>query len=252
MNDITPQQHRRSAAMRLADPEGGTRLAEDVLLRELVAFDGVTVVELGCGKAEQTLRLARAFPSATLLAFEVDAIQHALNIASVPPSNVEFHYGGAEDIALDDAAVDVVLMFKSLHHVPLAKLDHALAEIRRILKPGGLAYISEPVFAGALNEINRIFHDEERVRLAAFAALQRAVEAGVLELVAERFIRIERAFSDFADFERKVLNVTYNDNRLTPDQYDEVRTRFAAHMTASGARFDVPLRIDLLRRPVSH
>lgn len=245
-------QRRPSAAMRLADPEGGPRLAEDVLLRELVHFDGATVVELGCGKAEQTLRLARLFPGATLLAFEVDATQHGINIVSTPPPNVEFRYGGAEEIALDDASVDVVLMFKSLHHVPLAKLDCALAEIRRILKPGGLAYLSEPVFAGALNEINRIFHDEERVRLAAFAAVQRAVDAGVLELVAERFIRIERAFSDFADFERKVLNVTYNDNHLTPAQYDEVRTRFAAHLTPNGARFDVPMRIDLLRRPMPH
>jgi SAM-dependent methyltransferase len=251
MNDTTLQR-RPSTAMRLADPEGGPRLAEDVLLRELIRFDGATVVELGCGKAEQTLRLARAFPSATLLAFEVDATQHARNVASSPPGNVEFRYGGAEAIDLGDASVDVVLMFKSLHHVPLAKLDQALTEIRRILKPGGLAYVSEPVFAGALNEINRIFHDEERVRLAAFAALQRAVDAGVLELVAERFIRIERGFTDFADFERKVLNATYNDNHLTPTQYDEVRTRFAAHLTSTGARFDVPMRIDLLRRSVPH
>jgi len=240
------------AAMRLSDPSGGPAQAEGALLAELLALDGARVIELGCGKAEQTLRLARLFPSAQFIAFEVDAIQHALNLASEHPANVQFRDGGAEDIALDDASVDVVLMFKSLHHVPTARLDAALAEIRRILKPGGLAYISEPVFAGALNEINRIFHDEERVRLAAFAALQRAVDNGVLELVTERFIRIERAFSDFADFERKVLNVTYNDNNLTPAQYDEVRTRFAAHMTPGGARFDVPLRIDLLRRPVRH
>jgi len=241
-----------TTSMRLADPTGGPLQPESALLAELLEFDGARVAELGCGKAELTLRLARLHPDAQFVAFEVDAVQHALNLAATRPANVQFRAGGAEAIALDDATVDVVLMFKSLHHVPKEKLDQALAEIRRVLKPGGLAYISEPVFAGALNEINRIFHDEERVRLAAFAALQRAIEAGVLELVTERFIRIERAFADFADFERKVLNVTYNDNRLTPAQFDEVRARFDAHMTPTGARFDAPLRIDLLRRPVPH
>jgi hypothetical protein len=105
------------------------------------------------------------------------------------------------------------------------------------------------VFAGELNEINRIFHDEERVRQAAFHALCRAVATGVLELVTERFIRITRAFADFADYERKVIGATYNDNRLTAAQYDQVRRKFEAHLTPEGARFDAPMRIDLLRKP---
>lgn len=237
-------------AMRLGDPEGGPRRTEDSLLHELLSLDGARIVELGCGKAEQTLRLAHAHPSASFLAFEVDTVQHAQNVASIAPANVEFRFGGAEAIAVDDATIDVILMFKSLHHVPLGLLDKALGEIRRTLKPGGFAWISEPVFAGELNEINRIFHDEERVRSAAFDAVRRCVGAGVLDLVAERFFRIERAFADFSDFERKVLQVTHTAHRLTPAQYADVRSRFQAHMTPSGARFDVPMRIDLLRRPL--
>jgi 2-methylisocitrate lyase-like PEP mutase family enzyme len=72
-------------------------------------------------------------------------------------------------------------MFKSLHHVPVPLMDQALAEIRRVLKPGGLAYISEPVFAGEFNEVLRLFHDESIVRREAFSAIERAVayvEAG--------------------------------------------------------------------------
>ena len=57
-----------------------------------------------------------------------------------------------------------------------------MAEIHRVLKPDGLAYISEPVFAGEFNEIIRLFHDELAVREAAFAAVGRAVATGRFEL----------------------------------------------------------------------
>ncbi|NNL84587.1 MAG: class I SAM-dependent methyltransferase [Myxococcales bacterium] len=57
---------------------------------------------------------------------------------------------GAEAIAAPDASFDVVMLFKSLHHVPVQMMDAALNEIARVLKPDGTAYISEPVFAGGV------------------------------------------------------------------------------------------------------
>ena len=50
-------------------------------------------------------------------------------------------------------------------------MDAALSEIARVLKPGGQAWISEPVFAGELNEVFRLFHNEEVVRETAFGAI---------------------------------------------------------------------------------
>ena len=57
---------------------------------------------------------------------EVDEIAHAKNqqIADLP--NVTFGVAGAQDIPLEDATVDMVLMFKSLHHVPLDQMDVAM------------------------------------------------------------------------------------------------------------------------------
>jgi SAM-dependent methyltransferase len=145
--------------------------------------------------------------------------------------------------------VDLLFVFKSLHHVPGHLLDTALAELRRVLVPGGLAYISEPVFAGEYNEIMRIFHDEERVRAAAFAAIARSVESGALEFVTERFFNTQLRFDDFGHFEERVLGVTHTQHRLSALQLSTVRERFTRHMTPQGARFLQPMRVDLLRKP---
>jgi SAM-dependent methyltransferase len=155
------------------------------------------VLELGCGKAEKTRSLAETGRVAEILALEVDAIQHARNLQVTDLPNVRFAHGGAEAIPAEDNAFDIVIMLKSLHHVPVAHMDTALSEIARVLKPGGLAWISEPVFAGELNEIMRLFHDEKIVREAAFAAVCRAVEDGRLLLKEERFFNTRSLFDSF-------------------------------------------------------
>ncbi len=145
-------------------------------------FDGASVLELGCGKAEKTRLLAETGRLKEIVALEVDDIQYRRNLQISDLPKVQFRSGGAEAIPAADNSFDIVLMFKSLHHVPTEHMDAALSEIARVLKPGSLAWISEPVFAGDLNEVFRLFHDEKIVREAAFAAIRKAVDAGRLSL----------------------------------------------------------------------
>jgi SAM-dependent methyltransferase len=141
-------------------------------------------------------------------------------------------------------------MLKSLHHVPGDLLDRAIEEIRRVLVPGGFAYISEPVFAGAYNDIVRIFHDESRVRAAAFRALQRAVAEKRFELVRQRFFLAPVTFASFEDFERRVIGVTHTRHCLSKDQWARTRDAFDVHSGPGGAHFRQPIRVDLLCKPV--
>src|SRR5512138_502579 len=187
--------------MRIADPEARRVADETDLVGELVSLAGARVLELGCGRADKTRLLART--AASVLALEVDRAQLAANLASEVPPNVRFEYGGAEAIPAADASVDVVLMFKSLHHVPIESMDDAFSEIRRVLKPGGVAYISEPVFAGDFNDILRLFHDEQAVREAAFAAVVKAVSSGTLALAKQSFFLQPMRFADFCDYEAR-------------------------------------------------
>jgi SAM-dependent methyltransferase len=241
----------RSSAMNLSSPVDQHEQPESSVYEALLPLARARILELGCGRADATRAIAERHPEARITAMEVDAIQHEVNLGHRDRPNVEYAEGGAQAIPAPDASFDVVLMFKSLHHVPTGELDDALAEIDRVLVPGGLAYVSEPVFAGEYNAIVRIFHDEERVRLAAFGALQRAVAAGRFELVCERFFLAPVAFASFDEFERRVIGVTHTQHRLTPQQYDATRAAFCAHLGAEGARFRQPMRVDLLRKPAA-
>ncbi|NGZ85277.1 class I SAM-dependent methyltransferase [Duganella aceris] len=206
-------------------------------------------LELGCGTARQTRALLRSGKFDAITALEVDTRQHALNLLLDDLPGVSFGLGGAEAIPATDASVDAVFLFKSLHHVPMALLDQAFAEMRRVLKPGGLLYISEPIFGGDYNEILRLFHDEQAVRQAAFDATVRAVDARCFELVGQTFFLAPVRYRSFDEFERAVIGVTHTEHHLSAALHRQVRERFDAHMTEQGAAFEAPFRVDLLRRP---
>ena len=232
--------------MLIANPAESPLVNEVKLMLETLPFDGARVLELGCGRAEKTRLLAETGRVREIVATEVDVIQHTKNLQTADLPMVRFEHGGAEAIPAADASVDIVLMFKSLHHVPVPLMDQALTEIARVLRPGGVAWISEPVYAGDLNEVFRLFHDEKTVREEAFAAVCRAVERGPLRLQQQLFFNTRSYFTDFAEFDARMIRVTHSDHKLSPALYAAVRERFDSFMTPTGATFITPQRVDLL------
>lgn len=218
------------------------------LLAELVDLPAhPRVIELGCGAAHLSRKLLQRYPVSSVTGLEVDERQMAKN-RDKPQERLSFVNAGAQAIPFADGSFDLALMLKSLHHVPLDLLDQALAEVHRVLRPQGLLYVSEPVFAGALNEVMRLFHDEKVVRAAALAAVQRAVASGAWEQVDEVFFETPVHYRDFAEFEQRMIGVTFVTHRLDAATLDAVRARFEPHMTADGAHFVRPMRVNLLRR----
>ncbi len=234
--------------MKIADPVQDMLVNEVKLMLAELPFDGASVLELGCGKAEKTRLLAETGRLKEIVALEVDDIQHRRNLQISDLPKVQFRRGGAEAIPAADSSFDIVLMFKSLHHVPMEHMDAALGEIARVLKPGGLAWISEPVYAGDLNEVFRLFHDERIVREAAFAAIRKAVDAGRLSLEKQYFFNTRSHFESFDQFDQRMIQVTHTNHQLAPDLYRQVREKFESYLTPEGATFLSPQRVDLLRK----
>ncbi|MCB1772311.1 MAG: class I SAM-dependent methyltransferase [Gammaproteobacteria bacterium] len=235
--------------MQIASHEALAVSSDFEQLQALRPGDGAHWLELGCGAAFTTRRLAESFPGLRITAMEVDRTQHEKNLAIDDLPNVTFRFGGAEHIGLPDASVDVVIMLKSLHHVPLDLMDSALREIARVLRPGGFAYISEPVYAGPFNEILRLFNDEKKVRQAAFDAVAACVESGLLALDREVHFHAVTRFEGFAEFERRIIGATHSAFDVDDALLARVRAAFAPHVGDDGfAQFHQPMRLDLLRK----
>jgi len=221
--------------------------------RELIAqhlpLHNATLLELGCGTAFATRKISEAYPTVKIIATEVDRIQHEKNLQVTDLPNVSFRYGGVEAIAAEDASIDAVIMLKSLHHVPVELMDQGFAEIARVLRPGGLAYISEPVYAGEFNEILRLFNDEKRVREAAFASIERAIASGKFELAEEIHCNSVSRFEGFSDFEQRILGATHSNFDVDDALFEQIKAAFTPHIDSDGiAEFHNPLRVDILRR----
>jgi ubiquinone/menaquinone biosynthesis C-methylase UbiE len=205
------------------------------------------IIELGCGAAKLSRDLLARFPACEVTGLEVDERQHAKNLLK-PQQRLHFVQAGAQAIPYGDAQFDLAMMLKSLHHVPLDLLGQALAEVHRVLRPRGLLYVSEPVFEGALNEVMRVFHDEELVRAAALRAVTTAAGSGAWEQVSETFFETPVFYRDFAEFERRMIGVTFMNHRLDEATLAAVRERFEPNMKSDGAHFMRPMRVNLLRK----
>ena len=122
----------------LGDLEALQRIVEEVA--------GLSLIEAGCAAGDTARRLAEL--GARVLAVEPDELQAEKNRAAPAASGVTFVEAGAQALPAEDASMDGVLFFRSLHHVPRELMDAALGEAARVLKPDGFLYVAEPGMEG--------------------------------------------------------------------------------------------------------
>ena len=116
---------------------GGLALTE----RLLAAADlpaGAAVLDVGCGAGATVAYLADAHG---LLATGVDIAEDRLHEAARARPDLDFVAGRAETLPLDDASFDAVLCECVLSALPVPGL--ALAEMSRVLRPEGVALVSD-------------------------------------------------------------------------------------------------------------
>lgn len=113
---------------------------------------GATVVDVGCGGGMDLL-LAALHVGPTGRAIGVDMTaemreQAAAGARACGLAHVEVRDGDATQLPVDDASVDVVISNGVLNLVPLK--DRAIAEIARVIKPGGRLQIADIVIGEEL------------------------------------------------------------------------------------------------------
>lgn len=219
---------------------------EAEIFESVLSLDHQHILELGCGDATLTRLIASTGEGRTITATEVDVIQHEKNTLIDDLPNVSFELAGSEKIPARDNSFNSVFMFKSFHHVPRHLMTQALQEIKRVLKPEGMVYISEPVFAGEFNEVLRLFHDEESVRKAAFKAIEKVVEDKSFVLENELFFNTPVIFDNFEQFEKRVIGATHSEHQLSDELYKKVKQQFTQYYESNNGHFLIPIRVDIL------
>ena len=220
---------------------------ELALLNDWVGFDHQNIIELGCGAAKLSRDLLKRHPGCRVTGLEVDSVQHEKNLQN-PQEGLTFIAAGAQKIPFPDATFDLAIMLKSLHHVPVELMRPALAEIARVVRPGGLLYVSEPVYAGALNSVISIYNEERVVRIEAQRALDAAIDSEKWSQADELRFDSTSFYKNFEDFEKKHMHATFREDKITPEIIERVRATFAPHCGPDGVTFRRPQHARLLRR----
>lgn len=101
-----------------------------------------TVVDLGCGTGETVARLAQVVRRVVGVDQEANMLD-AARTRVAGRDNVELLAGELSALPLPDACADAALLLLVLHH--LADPVAALAEARRVLRPGGLVVVLDMV-----------------------------------------------------------------------------------------------------------
>jgi ubiquinone/menaquinone biosynthesis C-methylase UbiE len=134
-----------SAAMQIM----ASRTAE-IHARFLLPYlrSGMRLLDCGCGPGSITVGLAKAIAPGEAVGIDIESGQ--LNFAQAHAAqnavtNVHFEVGNICDLSFPSNAFDAVFGHAILmqFHDP----NPALAEVRRVLKPGGLAAFREPMFS---------------------------------------------------------------------------------------------------------
>ena len=138
----------------------------DLIARELAGRgDNLQILEVGCGPGGMMSPLAR------------HGHVHGLDIAHDALAYCrhrgfpEVVVGSGTELPFADDSFDVVALFDAIEHIPDDEL--VLAEVKRILKPGGFVFISVPAYQFLFSQNDRLVHHQRRYTKSRIAELLR-------------------------------------------------------------------------------
>ena len=103
-------------------------------------FQPRAILDTGCTIGHNTVPWAKAYPDADVHAIDVagPGLRYGHARSAMQGVAIHFHQMNAETLDFPDESFDLVFSSMFLHELSLKSIDKAFAEIRRVLRPGGL------------------------------------------------------------------------------------------------------------------
>ena len=114
---------------------------------------GLRVLDFGCGPGTITVGLAKAVEPGKVHGIDMAESQISLARSAAEAgghTNVTFHVGSVLELPFEDNSFDAAHCHAVLMHVP--DTQAALAEVKRVLKPGGIVASRETIVASSFLE----------------------------------------------------------------------------------------------------
>jgi SAM-dependent methyltransferase len=113
------------------------------------------LLEVGCGIGVDSIQLAKCGFDVTAVDLTENALAVARENATRSGVTIDFRLGNAEGLDFPDETFDAVYSFGVLHHTP--DIEAAVAEVHRVLKPGGIAYVMLYARDSVVNAVHKTF-----------------------------------------------------------------------------------------------
>lgn len=131
-------------AFMLRNPLRRLILSPTTLLRRLEPAPTDRVLELGPGPGYFSVHVARALPAGQLILVDLQSAMLAKargRLQAAGLHNVSYHAADAQQLPLADASIDLAFLVAVLGEVP--DPTAALAELARVIRPGGRLHLCE-------------------------------------------------------------------------------------------------------------
>ena len=132
----------RAELDRYRNPPADTSFALEYAFYLLGDVQGKTVLDLGCGQGENTVPLIER--GSKVLAIDISPELIAITQQRLREANLQadVSVGSAYETGIPDASVDVIFCMSLIHHLDIRMVRE---EMRRILRPGGVVILKEPI-----------------------------------------------------------------------------------------------------------
>jgi ubiquinone/menaquinone biosynthesis C-methylase UbiE len=158
--------------------------------------DGRTLLDIGCNWGRWTIAAARSGWRPTGIDLAKKSVGAARRVAEQLGVEAEYVIADARELPFVDGSFDAVFSYSVLQHLAKEDVPRVVAEVRRVLRPGGIVWIEMPNARGPLNLLRQARRGfsagaGQDVRYWTIPELHRAFGAiGPLTITADGFLTI--------------------------------------------------------------